>query len=413
MQKSILTAAICGAAILTVATPSVVMAQAGAEAPAAPQTASQKLVAEVAKAYKKTPAIDDQVKITFAQQGGAEQKLTWKTQLGRNDSMMLDLDGFIVSAVDGSLYVFRGDVEDKYVKVPIEGSVLESLTAMMGQAPPIPHLALRYSDDKAAHINALGFGMLPGLTLDDEVTDVKNDDGTMFKRISLTSAMAGSATIDINPKTNLIAGGVVTMQPQGMPEPAGVLTFKIEGTSGEKLASAISVDTDGREAVDGMAGLEPTPIAVGDPAPDFTMSTLAGETVKLSDLRGNVVILDFWATWCGPCKKGLPYLQEFATWASSGDQKIKVFAVNTWERTESDEELMGLVSDFWTNNGYTMPTLLDKDHSVVASYKVTGIPTTVIVDPKGNIAAMHVGFDPNMVATLKADVEKAQSTDEG
>ena len=71
-----------------------------------------------------------------------------------------------------SVYVFRGDVEDKYVKVPIEGSVLESLTAMMGQAPPIPHLALRYSDDKAAHINALGFGMLPGLTLDDEVTDV-------------------------------------------------------------------------------------------------------------------------------------------------------------------------------------------------------------------------------------------------
>ena len=78
MQKSILTAAICGAAFLTVATPSVVMAQAGAEAPAAPQTASQKLVAEVAKAYKKTPAIDDQLKITFAQQGGGEQKMTWK-----------------------------------------------------------------------------------------------------------------------------------------------------------------------------------------------------------------------------------------------------------------------------------------------------------------------------------------------
>jgi hypothetical protein len=130
----------------------------------------------------------------------------------------------------------------------------------------------------------------------------------------------------INPESKLVEKVKMNVEPPNMPANTKFeLTLTLSPKVADTLPTAIAFDAGSRKAVDSLEGLEPTPIAIGETAHDFTLSTLGGETVTLSKLKGSVVILDFWATWCGPCKMALPKLQEFATWAESSGQPIKVY----------------------------------------------------------------------------------------
>jgi len=118
----------------------------------------------------------------------------------------------------------------------------------------------------------------------------------------------------------------------------------------------------------------------GQPAPDFSLQTLDGQTVALSSLRGQHVLIDFWATWCPPCKKALPHLQAL----SEGTEGLVVLTVNA--------ESPSVSRPFVQQHGFTFPTLIDIDRSVSADYRVTAIPTTFIIAPDGTIARQMVGY---------------------
>jgi peroxiredoxin len=136
---------------------------------------------------------------------------------------------------------------------------------------------------------------------------------------------------------------------------------------------------------------------INDEAPDFTLKNLNGETVSLSSLRGKTVVLDFWATWCGPCIAAFPGMQKAQN--EHQEQKDVVFLfVDTWENGENKEKLAG---DFIKSKGYTFQVLMDNDNKVVTSYKVTGIPTKFIIGPDGRIKFKSVGYSgsPDGVAT--------------
>ncbi len=109
-------------------------------------------------------------------------------------------------------------------------------------------------------------------------------------------------------------------------------------------------------------------------APDFTLDRLGGGTVTLSDLRGHVVVLDFWATWCTPCIESMPYLQSLNDRYS--EQGVVVLAIN-------QEESRSTVDRFINGRGYTFTVLLDTDGAVARDYGVWGIPYTVVVDQSG------------------------------
>jgi peroxiredoxin len=125
----------------------------------------------------------------------------------------------------------------------------------------------------------------------------------------------------------------------------------------------------------------PAPV-VGAPAPDFTLLTVDGESLRLSDLRGKVVAVNFWATWCAPCRLEMPDLQERA---ERFPDRLAVIGVNFAETAEE-------VAAFRREVGVDFPLLLDPEADVQRLYRVLGYPTTFFIDEEGTIRLQHIGL---------------------
>jgi peroxiredoxin len=138
----------------------------------------------------------------------------------------------------------------------------------------------------------------------------------------------------------------------------------------------------------------------GKPAPDFTFSTIDGKEVKLSSEKGNVVLLDYWATWCPPCVKGLPHINEIANNKDLAAKGLKVWAINSKEGEEK-------VKPFLEKHSLAMTVPMDTNGEFGKNYLVQGIPTTVVVGRDGNIKKVFVGFGPGQEEQIKAAVEEA------
>lgn len=121
----------------------------------------------------------------------------------------------------------------------------------------------------------------------------------------------------------------------------------------------------------------------GQPAPNFELANLAGQPVQLSDFAGKPVILNFWATWCPPCRKEMPAFE--AASEAYGD-RLTIIGINHTAADDPD-----LVTDFMAEYGITFPVLLDELGLVVKIYGVVGLPTTVFIDHNGIINEIITG----------------------
>ena len=118
------------------------------------------------------------------------------------------------------------------------------------------------------------------------------------------------------------------------------------------------------------------------PAVDFSLKDLSGQEQNLSSYAGKLVFLNFWATWCGPCRTEIPSMEEL--YLELQNQGFVIVALNS---QETDEQ----VADFVENVGMSFPVLLDTDGRVGAAYSIRAIPTTYIIDPQGYILGRMVG----------------------
>jgi peroxiredoxin len=125
-------------------------------------------------------------------------------------------------------------------------------------------------------------------------------------------------------------------------------------------------------------------LAVGQQAPDFVAQDAHGTTFTLQDYRGRPVLLNFWATWCAPCRLELPELQ--AMYEAHKEKGLVILAVNQDEAGQKD-----VVRAYVATQGFTFPALLDPQGSVAADYQVILLPSTIFIDVNGAVVATHFG----------------------
>lgn len=137
----------------------------------------------------------------------------------------------------------------------------------------------------------------------------------------------------------------------------------------------------------GLALANTTTVNVGAEAPDFALRSAAGPNLRLSEHRGQVVMINFWATWCGPCRQEMPKLDEiFARYEPAG---FTLLGVNIDEDSAQAQRLADEL-------GVTFPLLFDDEQDVSRLYDVQAMPMTVMVDRSGTVRSVHYGYRPGM-----------------
>jgi peroxiredoxin len=146
-----------------------------------------------------------------------------------------------------------------------------------------------------------------------------------------------------------------------------------------------------------LAGQSLTPLPGAVPAPDFALPDTNGRLHRLSDYRGKTVIINFWATWCPPCREEIPSMNR--AWQQLRQEDVVMLAINMGE----DEDTIFL---FTADYPAEFPLLLDRDGAVIARWPVKGLPTTFIIAPDGSLAYRAIGGrawdDDEILDTLRA-----------
>ena len=170
----------------------------------------------------------------------------------------------------------------------------------------------------------------------------------------------------------------------GLPVVLSVLSVTACGGSGK----------DAKSAADG-AGDRAGHAEVGKPAPELSLETLNGKgKITLESLQGKTVVVDFWATWCGPCKQSFPKLEELSK--RMGD-KVEIIGVSV------DDEKKGVL-EFAKENGATFAIGWDEGHAIAEKWKVGTMPTTFIVDGTGTVRFIHDGYHDGETKEMEKEI---------
>ena len=126
-------------------------------------------------------------------------------------------------------------------------------------------------------------------------------------------------------------------------------------------------------------------LEIGKPAPDFTLKSISGANLNLTEQRGKIIVINFWASWCGPCRTEMPVLQTFY-------DKYKDLGVSVWGVNVEQENQAG--RDFLADLNLTFPILFDASNTLSETYQVEAMPTTIIIDRDGLVRYAYKGYKP-------------------
>ena len=175
-----------------------------------------------------------------------------------------------------------------------------------------------------------------------------------------------------------------------------VIMVKANIDDSKPIENVAELDGNGDSPIE-EAGLDQ-----GDTPPDFELETISGDVVKLSDLKGKKVILNFWASWCGPCKAEMPHMEKYYK-KYKESANVEIVAVNL---TSAERRGLKGVNEFIDSYGLTFPIPLDEDGQVSDDYSVLTIPTTFLLGTDGKLSQKIIGpMDENMIEELVNNLE--------
>jgi thiol-disulfide isomerase/thioredoxin len=139
--------------------------------------------------------------------------------------------------------------------------------------------------------------------------------------------------------------------------------------------------------------------SIGDVAPQFQGTTLKGEKFDLTDFQGKVILIDFWASWCGPCRQEMPYLIELQQKYKKSD--FEIIAVNIDDKISNAIKFINEIS-----GTINFPVINDSQQEIPPKFQIKGMPSTILVDKKGVIRYWHTGFKNSYKEDYVSEIDK-------
>jgi peroxiredoxin len=387
------------------------------DAPAAPSAAkvspdAKQLVDQISEAYSKLHSLNlaGTVSLDLQIEGSSPDKHSssfTSAYVAPNRFRHEVKDDVLVGNTGQTLYTFKAE-PNAYTQAE---APKEKVASKDLPKPLVTLLALQDPSLLLAVTKNPADELLDGVTEASKIDDTKVGD-VACPTLKLVNSDKSVMTLAADPSTHLIRQATLDLTDQlkqRRPDLArAVVTIDYTKSSPDQGAAkdelfAWSPPPGARDAA-AMAAAQPKDEAdasalEGKDAPLFKLDGLDGKPVSLADLKGKVVVLDLWATWCPPCRASLPHLNKL--WDAMKDKDVKIFAVN---EQEDKKDVQGFVD----STKLTVPVLLDSEGKVGGQYGANAIPETVVVGKDGKVKKVFVGFDPNGTPEqLKTAVESA------
>lgn len=378
---------------------------------------------EMIRSYRERPALKVTttiaIDIVHDDMEARSSQVAAEFTFGRDRHALAKVRGLECYLSNNTMTVVHHENEKAYFSMPDDGSPYYAMMAMFIDLP-YPHLAVFLGEQDMEDLYMQFHPKAPWARPTSVAMEQR--DGRQVQVLTMTSDFE---TIDIiiDPKTNLMQAMHVEITGGHLVQPGTTMTyehtFEYE-TFGEPLPDEMfTFDPGQRERVDMVMALLPEREGggrrgvIGGPvvdrvAPPLLLATIDGDAIDIEELRGQVLVIDFWASWCGPCVAALPLLHDLDRWAREELLPVTIFTVNTFEIPNPDENTpdarLQQARDFWAKHRFTLPVAMDYTDEVAASYSVGGIPTTFVIRSDGVVHSMHVGAGATYVADLKRDV---------
>lgn len=392
-------------------------AKASSEATAQMDAKSSEIMKSVGAFYKNmksfTQTMSTEMKVSAATKSGSSESV-FKVSFARPNKFYMNLESGRLGGqmiCDGKTAYLYTPVINKYMTVPapedlnkifetldyqIVGGIFSSMSLIESMCNADPYKQIMADVTKVEHsgVEKVGADDCEHLrfTQKEFAWDmwVKQGKEPWIKRVTADMSKALSGKPDMPADMKAILSCTYTESQANVGPTAEMLTFK-------KPETAQLVTTFLDDKTTAPASVHPL---VNKPAPSFDLDTVDGTKFNLASLKGKVVVLDFWATWCGPCTMALPIVAEVTN--SLKDKDVVFLAVNLQETPEQ-------IKQFLDAKKLNISVGLDKEGKIAELYQVQGIPATFIVGKDGNIAGMHAGFSPDLKESLSKELNEVVS----